>query len=398
MIRSRAQALLLASLTSVPPLCAACRPTPPSAPVHAVSSAPAVAPEVSSSAPVASASATPPEAPPAAEPEPPPETTELADDDEGMDAHPSRPSPAPNSPLLALTDDELRRRFTRDKTSVGSLSVGQPSLGLLINGVKMGESPAWFVLDPGGAFGTEETVASIARCIERVREKFPDAKPLPIGHISAQHGGHLSPHKSHQAGRDVDLGYYLTRDQKGLVTATKSNLDAAATWVMVKTAILETPVEMIFMDNSVQKLLADFALAHGESAAFIDEIFLVRGKNGAAPIRHLHGHQNHLHIRFHSPNAQALAKRLSRLLPTPKRAPLPPPSAKGHGHAPPAGSYFELRARSGDTLVVWAKRFGVTVEEIQRANGLSGTALKIGNVYRIPKPAPLPQLPAPSKH
>lgn len=391
MTRSRASALLLVGV--LVGCHAATEPRAP-APVAISGSEP---PAASSSSPAPVASAGPLATEPATTDPEPPQDGELPDDEEGMDAAPSRPSPAPTSPLLALSDDELRRKFARDKSSVGSLSVGQPSLGLLINGVRMPESPGWVLLDPASTFGTEETVAAIARCIDKVREKFPDVKPLPIGHISAAHGGPLSPHKSHQAGRDVDLAYFLTREQRGLTVATKSNLDAAATWLMVKTAIVETPVEMIFMDNSVQRLLADFAIAHGESQAFIDDIFLVRGKNAAAPIRHLHGHVNHLHIRFHSPNAEALAKRLSRVLPTPKRAPLPPPSQKGHPHGPPPANTFEIRARSGDTLVVWAKRFGVTVEEIQRLNGLSGTALKIGNVYRIPKPAPLPALPAPTK-
>ncbi len=392
MARGRALAPLLLIAAAG---CRVARPptAAPSAPPVAVSE---VAPApTASTVPAPAASA--PSAPAAEAPRPAAPDEDLDDDDDGMTAPPHRPSPAPTSPLLALSDGELQKRWAHDKASLGSLSVGAPNLGLLINGVPMGESAAWVVLDPAGAYGTEETVRSIARIIERAHEKFPDTKPLAIGHISAQHGGHLSPHKSHQAGRDVDIAYYLTQGQRGLVAETTTTLSGAETWVMVKTALLETPVEMIFMDNGVQRLLVDHALAHGESPEFIDEVFLVRGKNPAAPIRHLHGHHNHFHVRFHSPNAEALAKRLSRVLPTPKRAP-PPAAQKGHGHGPPpaGASYFELRARSGDTLVVWAKRYGVSVEEIQRANGLTGNSLKIGHVYRIPRPQ-LPQLPPPRR-
>ncbi|MCC6648754.1 MAG: penicillin-insensitive murein endopeptidase [Polyangiaceae bacterium] len=390
MARGRASALLV--LVAL----AGCRraAAPPAAPRPAEISAspPPAAPASSAAPPVGAPTSTPP-------PPPPPDAAgraahEVDDDDDGMDAAPSRASPAPTSPLLALSDEELVRRYRRDKTSVGSLSVGKPNLGLLINGVRMGESPAWFLLEPSGAYGTEEVVAAIALAIGRAHEEFPETKPLPIGHIGAAHGGPLSPHKSHQSGRDVDLGYFLTHGQRGLVAANKSNLDAGPTWVMVKTALVETPVEMIFMDSAVQRLLVEHALAHGESPAFLDEVFLVRGKNPAAPIRHLHGHHNHLHIRFHSPNAEALARRLSRVLPTPRPA---PPKGHGRSAAPaPAAGGFELRARSGDTLVVWAKRYGVSVEDIQRANGMSDHALKIGHVYRIPKPA-LPPLPPPKR-
>ncbi len=47
-------------------------------------------------------------------------------------------------------------------------------------------------------------------------------------------------------------------------------------------------------------------------------------------------------------------------------------------------SYFEYTVRSGDTLWLLARRFGTTVEEIRRLNGLTGSSLNIGQVLRIP--------------
>ncbi len=47
-------------------------------------------------------------------------------------------------------------------------------------------------------------------------------------------------------------------------------------------------------------------------------------------------------------------------------------------------SYFEYTVRSGDTLWLLAQRFGTTVDAIRRLNGLSGSALSIGQVLRIP--------------
>jgi penicillin-insensitive murein endopeptidase len=109
-------------------------------------------------------------------------------------------------------------------------------------------------------------------------------------------------------------------------------------------------------------------------------------------VRHVRGHGNHIHIRFHSPVAEALGVRLARALPRPDPRPASAvASSAPAGHAPVGTNFAQLRARSGDTLVVWAKRYGTSVEDIQRANGLTTTALKIGNVYKIPqKPPPLP--------
>lgn len=55
----------------------------------------------------------------------------------------------------------------------------------------------------------------------------------------------------------------------------------------------------------------------------------------------------------------------------------------------PAGSssspsYFEYTVRSGDTLWLLAQRFGTTVDAIRNLNGLTGSALRIGQVLRIP--------------
>lgn len=50
-----------------------------------------------------------------------------------------------------------------------------------------------------------------------------------------------------------------------------------------------------------------------------------------------------------------------------------------------APSYFEYTVRSGDTLWALSRRYGVTVDEIKRLNGLSSDSLSIGQVLRIPE-------------
>jgi membrane-bound lytic murein transglycosylase D len=44
------------------------------------------------------------------------------------------------------------------------------------------------------------------------------------------------------------------------------------------------------------------------------------------------------------------------------------------------------KARSGDTLIMLAKRYATTIEAIQSANGLKTIDLKIGRTYKIPVP------------
>lgn len=56
----------------------------------------------------------------------------------------------------------------------------------------------------------------------------------------------------------------------------------------------------------------------------------------------------------------------------------------------PDGSYFEYVVRSGDTLWLLAQRYNTTVDAIQNLNGLSGSALSIGQILRIPSSGAAP--------
>ena len=382
----------LPACASGPPASAlAPRPLPP------LTAAPQIPP------PPPPALAAPPEAAPdpAAHEEPHEDAEGPDDEDEAYDATPtvaSTPAGA-TSPLLALSEAEIRSRFRKDPASLGPLSVGKPNAGALVNGVMMPKGPQWIVLEPGLAWGTQETIDGLSRAIERVNNMYPGSQAIPIGHISSKSGGYLPVHKSHQAGRDVDVGYYFTTPKTQFVTGNASNLDLARNLAFIKSLLAVASVEMILVDTSIQKLLVDYAAAHGEDAAWLDRTFQVRQKVVGAAVRHVRGHRNHLHVRFFSPNAVALGQRVAGLVPI-KAAPppgAPKPGAATAVAAAPTEKLVPHKARSGDTLVILARRYGTTVEAIQRVNHLKGTALKAGHTYQIPVPpppvrgAPLPQ-------
>lgn len=316
----------------------------------------------------------------------------------GLD-HATCPLANARSPLQDLSEAEIRRRLRDDPASLGPLSIGAASRGRLLNGVRMPAGERWTLTDPAHAWGTPETVESLIRAIDRVHAVHPGTQPLVVGHLSAKGGGRLRPHKSHQSGRDVDLGFYYADPSKGwYAVANAKNLDRARTWTLVKALLESGTVEMILVDTSLQKLLRDHALSAGDDPAFVDEVFQISGKSRFPLIRHAKGHATHLHVRFFSPIAQASAKIASPFLPK------PPPvaeevaeaQAKSHkpgvkpgqpGSEPPKASYILHRARSGDTLDSLARRYGTTVEAIKQANGLSKNAIKQKHVYKIPKPA-----------
>ncbi len=314
-----------------------------------------------------------------------------------LDRGPSSPPHCPQfqvaSPLAGLASSEIQRRVKSDMASLGSISIGAPNRGRLLNGIRFPDGDHWKLTDPGNAYGTRETVDSIVRAIDKVRQKFPDSAPVIVGHLSSKNGGRLRPHKSHQAGRDVDLSYFYTTDKGWYAVANQSNLDRARTWAFVKAFVEDPNVEMILVDTSIQRLLREYALAHGESSELVDRVFQVSGKNPRAIVRHVQGHATHIHVRFFSPSAQATAHLAAAYLPKPP--PLPTKhearhgkqlAKEGRGTKQTNDDYFMHRCHSGDTLDSLARRYGVSIQSIKEANGLRSNALKEKRTYLIPKP------------
>ncbi len=280
-----------------------------------------------------------------------------------------------------MSDAQLLAALKEDPDAAGSLSIGKPNAGALYGGVQLPDDPNWVVVDPSHAYGTAETVDYIRAAVELVVERFPDSPQLHIGHISGKRGGHLSPHRSHQSGRDVDLGYYYKDGSEWYARATASSLDVERTWALVRALVTETDVYFILMDHSVQALLEAHALAVGEDPAWVSDLF--RGTKGKRPalIRHVAGHATHMHVRFYNPIAEESARRCYRHL-IDLRLVTPPTH------------YVQHKVKKGETLIGLAKRYGTTVAAIKRANGLRSNTIFARKQYKIPRkgPAPMPPL------
>lgn len=268
---------------------------------------------------------------------------------------------------IPLTDKEIADKVAKSLETLGSISVGSTNAGALINGVQMPKGDNWVSVSGGQAWGTQETIDALVHCIDAVAERFPNTPPLYIGDISLRRGGHMSPHLSHQAGRDVDLNYYLIGDAKWYTTANAKNLDVARTWAFVKLLIEDTDIEMIFMDSAIQRIVKEYAKANGEDPDWVDSIF--QGSRTAI-IRHWAGHATHLHLRFYSPVARETARRAYRYL-------------QNKGLIKTHPTYTSYKVKKGDTLGRIAYRNKTTVKAIQSLNGMKNTRLRVGQVVRV---------------
>jgi penicillin-insensitive murein endopeptidase len=191
-----------------------------------------------------------------------------------------------------------------------------------------------------------------------------------IGDISRPDGGRLNRHRSHQAGRDADIGFYFRTGEAGdFRRPGRQDLDVARTWTFVRALVTDTDVDRIFIDRALQRVLYAHALAAGEDADWLDDIFGRRTAGKNATIQHERRHQDHMHVRFFNPMAQERGRLAYPLLVEARLVP---------------GPTVTHRVRSGETLSHLARRYGASVSAIRTANGLRGSFLRAGRSYTIP--------------
>jgi penicillin-insensitive murein endopeptidase len=276
-----------------------------------------------------------------------------------------------DAPDTSLPDpDALRRLVEKDPAALGPLSIGTPDGGLLFNPEPMREGPFWTVRDPAESFATDETIGFIITAIEAVEARFPGSPRVVIGDVSRPDGGRLNRHRSHQVGRDADIGfYYRSGELRTFRKPGKNELDLPRTWTLVRALVTDTDVDRIFLDRSIQRLLYAHALSEGEDRAWLDDIFGRRPDGEKGIIQHERRHKNHLHVRFYNRRAQEWGRLAYPLLVELELAP---------------GPTVTHRARRGDTLSGLAERYGTSAAKIRAANGIKGSRLRAGRRYVIP--------------
>jgi hypothetical protein len=188
-------------------------------------------------------------------------------------------------------------------------SVGRPWNGRLINGEALPQREGYRVRRPQRAYGAPHVIAHLQTAIASVRALY-DVHTLAIGDLSAQGGGKIGDHHSHQSGLDVDVGFYFKHVPDGYPASfarASDDLDLAATWALlvafVRTMDRDDGVEVIFLDYDVQARLYRYAKQRGTPDADLAAIFQYpRGKDALVGlVHHWPHHADHFHVRFRDP-------------------------------------------------------------------------------------------------
>ena len=197
--------------------------------------------------------------------------------------------------------------------SYHSESVGRPNRGSLKNGVRL--DPDGDGLERGFAvsrnrpdlWGTPELLKLIRQCGRTYRRYFSRKyAPFPVGDLSSRTGGPLKSHKSHQSGRDVDIGFMRKHPlSKGYFKDTPpSQMNLYAQWVVLKCFLDDPQTQMVFIEREIVKALKKY----------IKRIYKKRPKKLKTYLSYFPGgknkaivpdqiHKSHMHVRIRCPKS-----------------------------------------------------------------------------------------------
>jgi LysM repeat protein len=183
-----------------------------------------------------------------------------------------------------------------------SASVGRPNDGSLERGVRLRPNPGWVVREPARAYVTRDVESWMTDGFAQVAERFPRSARIEVRDASAEHGGRLREHRSHQTGRDIDLVYYQRQCHGTCVfhRVSARELDAERQWALLEAWLRAGVVEYVFIDHALQEPLYQAALAAGARREELSHWFQWPrpADERFGIVRHVRGHRDHLHVRF----------------------------------------------------------------------------------------------------
>ncbi|MGZ3804936.1 MAG: penicillin-insensitive murein endopeptidase [Pseudobdellovibrionaceae bacterium] len=161
-------------------------------------------------------------------------------------------------------------------------------------------------------FGTDDMLAVLISLGRYSLDKL-NGYVLEVKDISAQKGGHLGGHSSHQMGLDADIAYYLKEKKIGLVNVVKSSRPvpgfmAEKQWEMFKTLVSQGNVDRIFIHPVLKKEMCKEASktgdlnAEGNSGPTFETLRVLQ------PEVH---HDDHFHLRLKCSTAQPRCKQMA---------------------------------------------------------------------------------------
>jgi penicillin-insensitive murein DD-endopeptidase len=225
-------------------------------------------------------------------------------------------------------------------------SIGSPTAGRLIGGAHLIESE-YLRIEPNDTagdvrWGLEPLVSMLDRAGRSVRRQYPGAV-LSVGHLSRPGGGDVDHHRSHESGRDADVGFFVRSAAgrqllsphfvsfRGDGTAPSwpgAYFDEAKNWALVAALVgdPEAHVTHLFVAAPLRaRLLAYAERAGAPQETRMRAAELMQQPRGVLP------HDDHFHVRIGCPSHMSGCVEN----PTARASRTSPPVERGHRGAPP---------------------------------------------------------------
>lgn len=194
-------------------------------------------------------------------------------------------------------------------------SVGAPNRGTLRGGLRLKSSKHLKVREGARTWGLPQLTRALQRAATRVNKKH-GRSVLLVGDLSKKGGGSLDGHKSHQTGRDADVGFYATNSRGKPITLKRfvafdgagkargepswPRFDDARNWTFVE-ALLEdrdASVKYLFVSGALRARLLAYATKKAAPKELIDRAAAVMISPKEAD-----AHDDHFHVRIACPEA-----------------------------------------------------------------------------------------------
>lgn len=185
-------------------------------------------------------------------------------------------------------------------------SVGKVNDGHILNGKCLRPlGPGYKLREPELGCATDEVINLMMFSIGEVLRAFPDSPALVLGTLSKKDGGPVPPNKSHQSGRDVDIGFYArnSRPLDDFDELDTDEIDFTKTFYLMANLIATGRVQLIMVNYALHPHLYNAAKDMGYSDEQLAWLFQypMGPKAKAGIIRHAKGHRRHFHVRFNCP-------------------------------------------------------------------------------------------------
>lgn len=212
---------------------------------------------------------------------------------------------------------ELPAKFKKAPFAAMSLSIGAPNAGWHVRAKKLRPTKQLRIKagSQANVYGHPALVLMLKRSAKELARAAGGSVML-VGDLSSEKGGPLAGHRSHQSGRDADVGFYVL-DARGKPTlpdrfvafggdgkardGSGHRFDDWRNWLLVQSWVRDKRAGLshIFVSTALRQRLLAYGASRPAFKKYVPEVTaLLKQPEDSSP------HDDHFHVRIACPKRQ----------------------------------------------------------------------------------------------